>query len=226
MKKFCVLLLCLVLVFSLVACGGDKDEDEYQLPSNEELRDMGAAAASEALLGAFKLSPNSLVIHLEAVGYSTEDATAAANAIDWREQSPGYAIYYLKNITPRSKSSLIDSMVREGYSKEDATYGVDNCGADWNEQAVKHAKWWIEEHDHHISYMGTIHDLAQIADFTLEEATYGADNCGIDWKKQAAELAMECKASGDTYNEAVSYLEYVGFTPEEVEYGVFIAFGH
>lgn len=222
MKRLCALFLCLVLVLSFAACG---DSEEPSLTA-DELKAMGVDAAADVLLEYSIPTPNHLISRLEWAGYAIEEATDAVKAVDWKEQAPHCASYYLENIYHHSHSGLIEAMVREGYSKEEATYGVDNCGADWKEQAVKRAKYWIEEQDHPLSYMGTIHHLTQIADFTLEQATYGADNCGIDWKVQAAKLAMNCKDSGDTYFDAVSYLEYVGFTPEEIEYGALTAFGH
>ena len=220
MKKLFTFLLCVALTLSLVSCGREKGV------RFDELRAMGAEAAAEVVLEKLRRTPNGVVKYLELAGYSTEEAAEAASGVDWKGQAVIYACKYLENIYHHSYSGLIEALVEEGYSQEDAAYGVDNCGADWNEQAVKAAKNWIEECDHHISYKSTIHYLAQIADFTLEQATYGADNCGIDWKKQAAELAIECEKSGDTYFDVIDYLEYEGFTPEEVEYGAFIAFGH
>ena len=39
-----------------------------------------------------------------------------------------------------SHDGLIDQLIFEGFSKEDSTYGADNCGANWNEQSLKKAK--------------------------------------------------------------------------------------
>lgn len=48
------------------------------------------------------------------------------------------------SVMPFSYSGLIKQLEYEGYSKDEATYGADNCGADWNEQAAKSAKSYIE----------------------------------------------------------------------------------
>lgn len=45
---------------------------------------------------------------------------------------------YLESI-PFSYTGLIEQLEYEGYSRAEATYAVDNCGADWNEQAAKSA---------------------------------------------------------------------------------------
>lgn len=41
---------------------------------------------------------------------------------------------------PFSYDGLISQLQYEGFSYEQATYGVDNCGADWNSQALKRLK--------------------------------------------------------------------------------------
>ena len=43
-----------------------------------------------------------------------------------------------------SYQGLIKQLEFEGYSNEEAIYAVDNCGADWNEQAVKTAQSYLK----------------------------------------------------------------------------------
>lgn len=43
-----------------------------------------------------------------------------------------------------SKEGLIKQLEYEGYTNSEATYAVENCGADWNEQAVKKAKEYLD----------------------------------------------------------------------------------
>ena len=70
-----------------------------------------------------------------------------------------------------SRKELIKQLEYEGFSTEDATHGVDSCGADWNIQAKKKAQSYIdimtfskEELIEQLEYEG----------FTHSEATYGA----------------------------------------------------
>ena len=49
---------------------------------------------------------------------------------------------YLKS-SAFSRKGLIEQLEFEGFSETEATYAVDNCGADWNEQAVKKAKSYL-----------------------------------------------------------------------------------
>ncbi|MCA5960456.1 Ltp family lipoprotein [Blautia sp. RD014234] len=39
--------------------------------------------------------------------------------------------------TAFSYSGLVEQLEYEGFSNESSTFAVDNCGADWNEQAAK-----------------------------------------------------------------------------------------
>ena len=78
-------------------------------------------------------------------------------------------------LLPFSYAGLIEQLEYEGYSTEDATYAADNCGADWNEQAVKSAKSYLdmmpfsrEELIGQLEYEG----------FTHEQAVYGVEQNG------------------------------------------------
>lgn len=82
------------------------------------------------------------------------------------------------NVMPISRQRLIDQLVYDGYSEDEATAAVDASGADWNEQAVKQA----------VSYLDTMEftrdeliDQLEYDKFTPEEAAYAVDNCGADW---------------------------------------------
>lgn len=59
-------------------------------------------------------------------------------------------------------------------------YGTDNCGADWNEQAVISAKSYISG-----GYCTTKDELLkQLEDgdlFTYDQAVYSTENCGKNW---------------------------------------------
>ena len=74
-----------------------------------------------------------------------------------------------------SHSSLISQLEYEGYSTEDSTYAVDNCGADWNEQAAKKAKSYLDLSS--FSRDGLIDQLLYEG-FTSEQAEYGVSQVG------------------------------------------------
>jgi hypothetical protein len=84
------------------------------------------------------------------------------------------ALSYL-NYTSFSRSGLIDQLEYEGFSTEEATYGVDNCGADWNEQAAKKAQSYLDYSS--FSRQGLIDQLV-FEGFTQEQAEYGVSAVG------------------------------------------------
>jgi hypothetical protein len=78
--------------------------------------------------------------------------------------------------TAFSYTGLIEQLEYEGYSNEDATYGADNCGADWYEQAEKMAASYLEYKG--FSRNGLIEQL-EYEGFTPEQAIHGADSVGL-----------------------------------------------
>ena len=79
------------------------------------------------------------------------------------------------DFTAFSYTGLIDQLEYEGFSTEEATYGADNCGADWNEQAAKKAKSYLEFTS--FSRSGLMDQLLYDG-FTQEQAEYGVTQNG------------------------------------------------
>ena len=75
-----------------------------------------------------------------------------------------------------SRKGLIEQLEYEGYSHDEAVYGVDNVGADWNEQAVKSAESYLKHSA--FSRKGLIEQL-EYEGFTHEQAVYGVDQNGL-----------------------------------------------
>ena len=80
--------------------------------------------------------------------------------------------YDYLDYTAFSRSGLIDQLEFEGYSTSEATYAVDHCGADWNEQAVKKAQQYLDYMS--FSKSGLI-DQLEFEGFTPAQAEYGAN---------------------------------------------------
>lgn len=74
-----------------------------------------------------------------------------------------------------SHSGLIEQLEFEGFSTEEATYGADNCGADWNEQAAIKAEEYLDTMS--FSRDGLIEQL-EYEGFTAEQAEYGVTAVG------------------------------------------------
>ena len=77
--------------------------------------------------------------------------------------------------TAFSKSGLIDQLEYEGFTTSEINYAVDNCGADWNEQAAKKAKSYMEYTS--FSRSGLL-DQLEFEGFTPEQAEYGVTAVG------------------------------------------------
>ncbi len=84
------------------------------------------------------------------------------------------ALSYL-DYTAFSYKGLIKQLEFEGFSHEEAVYGADNCGADWNEQAALKAQSYLDYTA--FSRDGLIKQL-EYEGFTREQAEYGADAVG------------------------------------------------
>lgn len=117
-----------------------------------------------------------------------------------------------------SRGGLIKQLEFEGFSNEDATYGVDNCKVDWMEQAVKKAKKYLDTSA--FSRDGLVHQL-EFEDFTAEQAAHGADNSGADWMEQAVKKAkIYLDTSAFSRKGLIDQLKFEKFTEEQAIHGV------
>lgn len=78
-------------------------------------------------------------------------------------------------VMPFSKKGLIKQLEYEGYTYSESVYGVDNCGANWNEQAVRMARNYLATMP--FSKKGLIEQL-EYEGFTHKQAVYGAKKNG------------------------------------------------
>ena len=153
MKRTHLYLLCLVMLLTLTACGGTTQSTTDEQPpastdaiesaepvgetdqKTEEPADtltMGqknALGSAESYLEIMPFSHSGLIGQLEYEGYSTEDATFAADncGADWNEQAAKSAESYLEMMS-FSRQELIDQLVYEGFTQEQAEYGVTAAG--------------------------------------------------------------------------------------------------
>ena len=79
------------------------------------------------------------------------------------------------NVMAFSYDSLVKQLEFEGFTHDECIYGVDNCGANWNEQAVKKAKEYLDYSS--FSRQGLINQLL-FEGFTQEQAEYGVSKVG------------------------------------------------
>lgn len=92
-----------------------------------------------------------------------------------QENATKMATSYLDTM-PFSRSGLIEQLEFEGFTHEDAVYGVDNITVDWNEQAVKMATSYLDTMP--FSRSGLIEQL-EFEGFTHDQAVYGVEQNGL-----------------------------------------------
>ena len=100
-----------------------------------------------------------------------QSASNNVNATMGERMALASAKNYLRVIA-FSRKGLIEQLEFEGYTTEEATYAVNNCGANWKEQAVKSAKNYLEIMP--FSKQELIEQL-EFEGYTTEEATYGVE---------------------------------------------------
>lgn len=113
---------------------------------------------------------------LESGGDTSEgEADGSAASVGTEEKNAlSTAKRYLKHMA-FSREGLIDQLEYEGYSEDAAIYAVDNCGADWMEQAALKA----QEYLNHMSFSRSgLIDQLEYEGFTSEEAEYGVSAVG------------------------------------------------
>ena len=95
-------------------------------PTTGEKNALGSA---REYLSISAFSYSGLIHQLEYEGYSTEEATYAADNCNanWNEQAAKSAKEYL-DISSFSRQGLIDQLIYEGYTQEQAEYGVTQNG--------------------------------------------------------------------------------------------------
>jgi len=123
---------------------------------------------------------------------------------------------------PFSRQMLIDILADwDGYSVEDATFGADNSGANWGEQASETVKEFLAIGGYSRK---EILDQLELYLFTQEQSVNAVDNCGADWNAEAVKAAEGYRGFFTTKKEYIDQLvDQNGFTREQAEHGVSIA---
>lgn len=101
---------------------------------------------------------------------SADMPTATVGQINALEKALSYLDYM-----SFSASGLANQLEYEGFSQDEIDYAVENCGADWKEQAAKKAQSYMDYMS--FSRSGLIDQLL-FEGFTQEQAEYGAAAVG------------------------------------------------
>lgn len=87
-----------------------------------------------------------------------------------------FAMQMLFSDTGMSRDFLIQQLETQGFTEAESTLAIDHCGVDWNEEAVKSAKFYLKT-------SGGSRDMVMswlsIGHFTDEQANYACDQVGL-----------------------------------------------
>ena len=116
-----------------------------------------------------------------------------------------------------SKEGLEIQLAYDRFTNEEANYAVENCGANWQENANKRTKEYLDINAY--SYDGLYTQLIYEG-FTPTESTSAIDALNIDWNEQAAKQAKTfLEFLKFTRSELIDQLIIEGFTKEQATYG-------
>lgn len=104
----------------------------------------------------------------------TEADTAPPELTLGQKNAVRSAVQYIETLA-FSHGRLIEQLEYSGFTHEEAVYGADNCGADWNAEAAEAAKNYIDTLA--LSRERLIEQLLYDK-FTQEQAEYGASSVG------------------------------------------------
>lgn len=99
-------------------------------------------------------------------GTATDDQTKALQV------AKGYL-----NVMAFSRKGLIEQLIYEGISEDDANYAADNCHVDWNEQALTTAKQYQSIFD--FSAYDMLHQLEHDG-YTQDQAKYACEKLQLE----------------------------------------------
>lgn len=163
-------------VAQYVGIGVEDSADEELKAAVEEIASSITVDASKVDLKTVEWSKQ-----FNGQGSSTQERTESTQkdqkqSITVSQQNALRAAKNYIDIIPLSRQGLIDQLVHDQYSTEDATYAADNCGADWMAQAVKSAQNYVDimpfSHGQLVDQL--VHD-----GFTQEEAEHGVSSIGL-----------------------------------------------
>ena len=147
-----------ILFISIVGSGGGNDKEPAVEPE-ETLKVPEVVVAEE---------------QVEASNAADTGPKETDSATLGEKNAAKSALNYLRTM-PFSYSGLVNQLEFEGYTHAEAVYGVDRCGADWNEQAALKSESYLDFSS--FSRDGLIAQL-EFEGFTRQQAEYGVQAVG------------------------------------------------
>lgn len=166
LKTVIIVVIVLAVLGALFGGGGDKEQLKTDITQTTQTQTVDPQPTEDE---------SSAVVEDEAAQEPAEPAEPAAPEMTMGQKNALKSAQSYLDFAAFSRSGLIEQLEFEGYSTEDATYAVDNCGADWNEQAAKSAESYLEFSS--FSRDGLIEQL-EFEGFTHDQAVYGVTQVG------------------------------------------------
>lgn len=138
------------------------------------MKNRGTLCIIKVLLNKYTIENNINTTNTINTAENTTSSSSSNSTTLGEQNALAQAKNYL-SIMAFSYSGLIEQLEYEGYTTEEATYAVDNCGADWYEQAAKKAEEYLDVMS--FSRSGLIEQL-EYEGFTTEQAEYGVTAVG------------------------------------------------
>ena len=165
MKKVTFFLISFLAASIMVGCGLAESSDEVrQIEEIEKTTIETTTAETETTTNATTTKPETVTT---TVTTKEEISIGKKNALKSAKNYLSFMAF--------SRQGLIEQLEYEGYSHDDSVYAVDNCGADWFEQAAKKAQEYLDYTS--FSRDGLIEQL-EYEGFTHEQAEYGVNAVG------------------------------------------------
>lgn len=131
------------------------------------LADVAAGAATEATTEPEPEATTEATTEPEPEETTEAEPEATTGQLNALDKAKDYLSF-----TAFSKKGLRSQLEYEGFKDDEIDYAIENCGADWKEQAVKKAKEYLEFSS--FSKENLIEQL-EYEGFTEKQAKYGAD---------------------------------------------------
>jgi len=120
---------------------------------------------------------------------STTTTTDTATTQSSKEMALNRALGFIEDEDDGySYIGLIDILEFAGYSHEDAVYAADNCGADWNQEAVESAENYLSFLD--FSSKEDLIEFLTIGGYTTEQAEYAASQFDLKSENEIGTTAV------------------------------------
>lgn len=195
--------------------GASGDKNNTTISRNEQAVNRANALAVEGY-GATRSWVKEWLIKVD--GYSEDEASYAMQncSINWKQEALENAKTSVSEDNGGTRKfigrSLAWGLQDYGYTSEEITYAMNNCGVNWKQDALNCANDFMSK-DKEPQYLGG--HLAEY-NYTSDEISYAMNN--INMNDYAIKFALHYGV-GNTRTEVVNGLLSAGFTQSQADYG-------